>query len=405
MHRFTIHPFLRFLCATRLPLTLVAITAAAACADAAETPWGRIEEAGASAGRQAFIVERWPADGRIVVPAGFPQIVRATMPVEGGRRELTVEYSEDASQVAILGPATAPASGLIDVETADTTAQSDDGRIALTARTAKVEGSQAKLEEQPGNVRIGYWSNPADSVGWTYQPTRWGAYDLRLAHSSASPPGTEIEVAIGETKLQGRLESTGSWYRYTTLPLGRVVIPSTQALAVTVRCTKPSGGAVMNLKAILLEPACEGGPPAQGNDGTILLHGRDATVRGTALRWEPAEKKQTLGFWTKPSDAAEWIFQVQSPGRFEVEVLQGCGRGQGGSEMAIIVDPSPAEAPQSLTFAVEDTGGFQEFKPRTIGRITLGKGEHLLRVQPRRIAKAAACDIRQIRLLPVQDQP
>jgi hypothetical protein len=73
--------------------------------------------------------------------------------------------------------------------------------------------------------------------------------------------------------------------------------------------------------------------------------------------------------------------------------------------MAIIVDPSPAEAPQSLTFAVEDTGGFQEFRPRTIGRITLGKGEHLLRVQPRRIAKAAACDIRQIRLLPVQDQP
>lgn len=38
----------------------------------------------------------------------------------------------------------------------------------------------------------------------------------------------------------------------------------------------------MNLKAILLEPACEGRPPAQGDDGTILLHGRDATVRGTA---------------------------------------------------------------------------------------------------------------------------
>lgn len=86
-------------------------------------------------------------------------------------------------------------------------------------------------------------------------------------------------------------------------------------------------------------------------------------------------------------------------------MLQGCGRGQGGSEVAIVVDPSQAEAPQSLAFVVEDTGGFQEFRPRTIGRVTLGEGEHLLRVQPQRIAKVAACDIRQIRLLPVQDQP
>jgi hypothetical protein len=405
MHRFTVHRFQRFLCAVRLPLTLAVITAAAACIHAAETPWGRIEEAGSAPSRHRFLVERWPADGRIVVPADFPQIVRATMLVDGDRRDVAVEYTEDASQVAILGPANAPASGLVDVETADTTAQCGDGRIALTARTAKVEGSQAKLEEQPGNFRIGFWSNPADVVAWTYQPTRWGAYDLRLAYSSASPPGTEIEVAIGETKLRGRLDSTGSWYRYTTLPLGRVVIPSTQPLAVAVRCLKSAGGAVMNLKAILLEPACEGRPPAQGDDGTILLHGRDATVRGTALRWEPAEKKQTLGFWTKPSDAAEWSFTVQRSGRFEVEVLQGCGRGQGGSEVAIVVDPSQAEAPQSLAFVVEDTGGFQEFRPRTIGRVTLGEGEHLLRVQPQRIAKVAACDIRQIRLLPVQDQP
>jgi hypothetical protein len=32
----------------------------------------------------------------------------------------------------------------------------------------------------------------------------------------------------------------------------------------------------------------------QADDGSVTLHGRDATVRGTNLRWEPAEKKQTL---------------------------------------------------------------------------------------------------------------
>ena len=55
-----------------------------------------------------------------------------------------------------------------------------------------------------------------------------------------------------------------------------------------------------------------------------------------------------------------------------------------------------------LSFTVEDTGGFQEFRPRVIGRVELVAGEHVLRIVPRRIAKAAACDIRQVRLVPVQ---
>jgi hypothetical protein len=143
-------------------------------------------------------------------------------------------------------------------------------------------------------------------------------------------------------------------------------------------------------------------PVAQATDGTILLHGSKATIHGTTLRWEPQEKKQTLGFWTKAEDAASWTFAVRTPGTFDVEVLQGCGAGQGGSEMRITLDPGGDRA-TTLPFVVEDTGGFQEFRPRTIGRLTIAEaGDHVLRVKPERIAKKAACDIRQIRLLPVK---
>ncbi len=140
----------------------------------------------------------------------------------------------------------------------------------------------------------------------------------------------------------------------------------------------------------------------QAADGTILLHGSVATIHGTTLRWEPEEKKQTLGFWTKVEDAASWSFAVRTPGTFDVEVLQGCGTGQGGSEMRVTIDPVGDRA-TTLPFVVEDTGGFQEFRPRTIGRVTIAEaGDHVLRVKPERIAKKAACDIRQIRLLPVR---
>lgn len=397
------------LTAPRLPLALtriahatlvaLALTAPALAADPIATPWGQIVPATAP-GTYDFVVTQWPADRRLRVPDGFPQIVRATADCGDGRRDLIFEYNADATHIEIVAPPTAADHVL--VETAEETQQFDDGRIVLTARTATVDGTQAALESHPGNYRIGYWSTASDSVNWKQPLTRWGAYDVRLSYSTASPSGTEIEVTIGDTKLAAALESTGSWYRYTTIPIGRVVIPAAGDLPVNVRCTKLVGGAVMNLKAVTLVPACEGTPPTQAADGSVTLHSRDATVRGTMLRWEPAENKQTLGFWTKPGDAAEWTFSLTTPGSFDVEVLQGCGPGQGGSEMAITVDGgTPAAA--SLAFTVEETGGFQDFRPRTIGRVTLADaGPHVLRVQPTKIARAAACDIRQIRLVPAR---
>jgi arylsulfatase A len=170
------------------------------------------------------------------------------------------------------------------------------------------------------------------------------------------------------------------------------------ALVFLAAAVTPSGPA----PAVPVEAAA---PPAAmpvvmpSADGAIVLSGSVATIRGTTLRWEPQEKKRTLGFWTKAEDAAEWTFAVEAAGDFDVEVLQGCGKGQGGSEMIVTLDPERA-APPTIRFVVEDTGGFQEFRARTIGRLTLAAGEHVIRVKPERIAKQAACDIRQIRLVP-----
>lgn len=359
--------------------------------------WGTIDASAAARGRYRFVIDRPPADGRVAVPAGFPAIIRASR--EGvAVEDVRVEFSSDATQIAILG---VDAGAVVDVETADATTQFDDGRIVFSARDAQVVGKKAKLELHPGNARIGFWTDAADMVSWSRPASRWGMYDVRLSYSTASPSGTEIAVDVGGITLSGTLASTGSWYRYATLPLGKVYLPTAGEQKVTVRCTKQVGGAVMNLKAVTLTPACEGTPPVQADDGTITLHGRDATVLGTSLRYEPAEKKQTLGFWTRAGDAATWSFTVRQPGEFDIEMLQGCGTGQGGSTVQVTVDPDRDSA-AAVEFTVEDTGGFQAFRHRIIGRVRLdAPGDHELRVQPRSIAKAAACDIRQIRLVPV----
>lgn len=261
--------------------------------------------------------------------------------------------------------------------------QDETGRIVFAAKDGRIDGT-------------------SDRFSWDYKPTRWGMYDVSLIYANARAAGAEVEVAFGEAKVAGTLATTGSPERDATVSLGRLYVADTTPHALTVRYPNTVGDKVPNLKAVTLSPACEGQPPIQADDGSVTLHGRDATVLGTSLRYEPAEQKQTLGFWTRPTDAADWSFTVTRAATFDVEVLQGCGPGQGGSVMTVAIDAGQPGTHTPLEFAVEATGGFQDFRPRMIGRVgPLAAGQHTLRVTPKQIAKQAACDIRQVRLVPV----
>ncbi len=155
----------------------------------------------------------------------------------------------------------------------------------------------------------------------------------------------------------------------------------------------------MRMMAAWLVILCSG--LGWADDHAITLPGREAKVQGTKLRYEPEPHKQTLGFWTQAGDAAEWAFGVSREGDYDIELLQGCGMGQGGSTMRVAVDAGRAGGPAPIEFMVEETGHFQAFKPRVVGRVTLSAGDHTLCIQPQTIAKAACCDIREVRLVPV----
>ncbi|NCY02148.1 MAG: hypothetical protein EBX36_04365 [Planctomycetia bacterium] len=267
---------------------------------------------------------------------------------------------------------------------ADRVRQDEDGRITVSLADVPTGGDEA------------------NQIACDYKPTRWGMYEVSLTYANGGPDSVAVEVVVGPTKVAGKLAATGGRGTEVTRSLGRLYLADAKPVTLSVRWPGPVEGVVV--KAVTLSPACEGTPPTQADDGVVTLHGRDATVRGVTLRYEPAEKKQTLGFWTRPTDAAVWSFTLARPGVYDVEVLQGCGPGQGGSVMRVAVDGGEAGGP--LTFTVEDTGGFQEFRPRIIGRVgPLPAGAHTLEVVPVRIARQAACDIRQVRLLPAAPAP
>jgi lysophospholipase L1-like esterase len=113
------------------------------------------------------------------------------------------------------------------------------------------------------------------------------------------------------------------------------------------------------------------------------------------MRYEPATNKNCLGYWVNPNDWVEWDFQVAQPGTFELEVWQGCGKGQGGSDVAVEVGSGRFE------FVVEETGHFQSFVPRKLGQVRLAAaGMYSLAIKPQRKKAGAVMDIQQVRLLP-----
>jgi len=153
---------------------------------------------------------------------------------------------------------------------------------------------------------------------------------------------------------------------------------------------------LLSLESLL---GAESLPIPQALDGEVVLHASNAVVHGTMLRYEPQTNKNCLGFWTKAEDWADWSFEIKRPGSFEVEVWQGCGKGQGGSEVAV------EAGGKRFDFVVEETGHFQIFLPRKLGRVELVAGRHSLAVKPERKKAGAVMDIRQVRLLPATGLP
>lgn len=150
-------------------------------------------------------------------------------------------------------------------------------------------------------------------------------------------------------------------------------------------------------------------------DGSLLLPACLAVTTGEKIRFEPQTFKNTVGYWVGKQDSAQWQFAAPRAGTYNVAILQGCGKGQGGSRgkltITAAVEPAadPAVAPAaepvvatSLEFDVSETGHFQNFQWRHLGTVDIGNpGVHTLKIEPIEIKHTAMGDIRAVQLIPV----
>ena len=97
---------------------------------------------------------------------------------------------------------------------------------------------------------------------------------------------------------------------------------------------------------------------------------------------------RTSAIGPNENDWVSWDFQVNTPGKFEVEITQACIPGDAGSDYAVAV------ADQTLQGKVESTGDWNKFVTRKLGTVTLSKaGRYTLSVKPTNMPHGAVMNL------------
>jgi hypothetical protein len=294
---------------------------------------------------------------------------------------------------------------------AERPAADEADRRALKEYVAAVTSRKDPAEnvELPdgSNDAVRKWveANPAALRGVRHsgalRPQPWGLSALGPAEAGALHP---IYLYVFDWHASGKLIvyglTGGVKKAYLLSDPKREALPSAtqgHSTVYTVPKQPPDPLATVVVLEMADKTATTGLSIRAADDGRFVLHARDAIVHGRTLRYEPEPNKDTLGYWSNPTDWAEWEFEVPAPGTYAVQILQGCGKGSGGSVVNFAVGE------QLLKVTVQDTGGFQNFLSRDIGRVRLEKaGRYTLTVKPMEKPGVAVMDLRSVTLTPVK---
>ncbi len=234
---------------------------------------------------------------------------------------------------------------------------------------------------------------------WTMKAERWGNYFVAVKYASVMTSKIGLQVKVGdEALLKGYAPRTGGPEKVDNVIMGLVYLPKSGDYPLMLLTGDKSKDPPFSVKGIELIPAPENEPHGQSIDGLIHLEAKTATTYSEQMRYEPKPEKNCLGYWVDEKDWAEWKFDVSSPGKFRVTLTLGCGNGNGGSEVAVLIDD------RKFRFTVEETGGFQNWKERELGEVEFKlEGEHKLAIVPLNKTGKAIMDVQKVVLTPVKE--
>jgi hypothetical protein len=129
--------------------------------------------------------------------------------------------------------------------------QDPDQSITLHGRDSTVHGKTLRWEYRPDKNTLGYWGNEKDWVSWDFEVKKAAKFIVFVMHGSGG--GSEIEITVGEQKLNWTTKNTGGYHTFTFLEAGTLSLEAGK-FTLNLKPTKKVGGAVMDLRQIVLVP-------------------------------------------------------------------------------------------------------------------------------------------------------
>jgi alpha-L-fucosidase len=227
-------------------------------------PWGRCTKKVSADGKETTLylhVFNWPADGKLFVPGLKNEAKKAYLIKPnwlGWHHRLRVVNGADGVTISV--PAAAPdkisstvvlkIAGAPEVASAGIL-QEADGTVRLPANEADLQGD-LQYESGGGKDNVGYWTNPADTAGWTFKVNRPGKF--KVSADIAAEASGNFELIVGGQKISGASPVTQDYTKFQHVNLdGTLDLPAGSA-TLTVKPVS-AGWHPMNLRSVLLTPA------------------------------------------------------------------------------------------------------------------------------------------------------
>ena len=222
--------------------------------------WGRCTKVVGKNGATLYLhVFDWPADQKLVVPGLKNKIESASMLVGGAKLAATNEGDNvvisvpAGSQNVYSTTVVLKVKGDLEVVQPDmTVVQMANGNLDLNPDDATLHGTEISVEGGERNKNFGFWTNPEDSVEWSFKAVRPGTY--RLTSEIASLGNGKFMVGFGGKETTFEAPNTGSYQLYKAVDLGTIEITAAGKVSLTVKAVA-SGWQPINLRAIHMRPA------------------------------------------------------------------------------------------------------------------------------------------------------